>query len=447
MIALQFGSGHRPCGVSAPAGTRAMRRRGLLLGAGFSFDLGMPLAGELTDVFLSLFDERKIRNLAALLSAQSPYTPDRPINQNAITAGLNLLIDYKKNNGSNYEALLAGLQTQSGLINPSQSDRDSYHFLFVTFYGIIHDILSLYQHASYEIIYAKNREWFGKMNNLLSEHETWMFTLNHDLYAECLALDFGIPITYGSDQKIIFPVSNLDLTRRIEFTFIEQKRIHTNDAPFFRNARGINLVKLHGGLSELEYKDQALLCNLRLDKASSQEFIDDFRLSSEMAYYHQGKRLGGGKDRTITNLTGALDIISASMLAGGKKYSETSKIKKGEEKLRLFDDVLRRLDELTIIGYGFRDEHINFRLSNALLLNDKLRVVIVDPVFGETPHCIKQFDYGLRIKRAACGAVQWLEYCKGEKWNYEQMNGLKENEKYRVEVRERVQSQLSRMSK
>jgi hypothetical protein len=117
---------------------RNKMKKGLLLGAGFSFDLGMPLVGELTDVFLSLFDERKIRNLAVLLSTQRPYTPDRPINQNAITAGLNLLLDYKRNKGSNYEAFLARLQTQSGFTNPSQSDRDSYNFLFVIFYGIIH---------------------------------------------------------------------------------------------------------------------------------------------------------------------------------------------------------------------------------------------------------------------------------------------------------------------
>jgi hypothetical protein len=419
-------------------------RKGLLLGAGFSFDLGMPLTGELTDVFLSLFDERKIRKLAILLSAQKPYTPDRPINQNAITAGLNLLLDYKKNNGSNYEAFLASLQTHSGLTNPSQSDRDSYNFLFVIFYGIIHDILSRYQYASYEIIYPKNREWFGNLNNLLSEQETWVFTLNHDLYAECLAIDFGIPITYGGGQSIKFPLSNLDLTRHVEFNFIEQKRIHTDDVTFFGNSNGINLIKLHGGLSEFEYKDETLLCNLKLDKTSSRELIDDFRLYGRMAYYHQGRPLGGGRDRTVTNLSGELDIISTSMLTGGQKYSATSKVKEGEEKLGLFDDVLRRrLDELTIMGYGFGDEHINFRLSNALLLNDKLRVVVINPLFGATPNCIKQFDYDLRIKRAACGAAQWMDYCKSEKWNYEQINGLKDNEKYRVAVRERVQSELN----
>jgi hypothetical protein len=422
-------------------------KKGLLLGAGFSYDLGMPLVGELTKVFLGIFNDEKIGKLAIVLSSQSPYTRERPINGKAITAGLNRLLDYKKAKGSNYEEFLAGLQTLSGIASPNQSDRDSYHFLFVIFYGIIHEVLCLYQQASYEILYQKNREWFRKLENLLSEQETWVFSLNHDLCVEYLALDFKIPITYGDDGKIAFPVSNLDLKRQIEFSFAERKKLHVDNAGFFKGVRGINLVKLHGGLSELEYKDETLLCNLKLDKSSSRQLADDFRLCNEMAYYHLGKKIGGGKDRTITNQDGTLDIISNSMLAGGKKYSETSKIKEGEEKLKIFDDVLRNIDELTIIGYGFRDEHINFRISNALLLNQNLRVVIVDPVLASTPNCIKQFDFDSRIRRNACGAAHWMDYCKSQKWNYEQINGLKENEKYRMEVRQRVQSQLDKTFK
>ena len=182
---------------------------------------------------------------------------------------------------------------------------------------------------------------------------------------------------------------------------------------------------------------------LTLNKHSSRQLADDFSLCNEMAYYHMGKKIeGDGRDRTITNQDGTLDIISNSMLTGGNKYSETSKIKAGEEKLKIFDDVLQGLDELTIVGYGFRDEHINFKISNALLLNQGLRVRIIDPVFGGTPNCIKQFDYDLRIRRAACGAAQWMDYCKTQKWNDEQIAGLKENEKYIMEVGQRVRSEL-----
>jgi hypothetical protein len=42
-------------------------KKGLLLGAGFSYDLGMPLVGELTEVFLNIFNDEKIRKLAIVL--------------------------------------------------------------------------------------------------------------------------------------------------------------------------------------------------------------------------------------------------------------------------------------------------------------------------------------------------------------------------------------------
>lgn len=417
-------------------------KRGLLLGAGFSFDLGMPLAYELTEDFLNLYNEANVNRLALAMSAWQPYGKERPINKNAIINGWGLLLDYKKSKGTNYEAFLADLQNLKGVTNPTQSDRDSHEYLFVYFYDIIHTILSLYQTASYELIYEHNKQWFSKVDNLLSDQETWVFSLNHDLYFEYLALDFHIPITYGDDETITFPISNLDLRRQITLSCMRREKVSVGHGGFYKNVRGVNLVKLHGGLSELEYKDRTLLCNLRLNKPSSHELADEFLLSKEMAYYRGGRKIAGGKDRTITNMAGELDIISQSMLTGGRKYSQTSKIKEGEEKLKLFDDTLKGLDQLTIIGYGFRDEHINFRISNALLLNPGLSVVIVNPNIREIPDCIKQFDYDLRIKRAACGAAHWMDYCQSSKWDAAQIAALKENVRLRSDVRDRVRHQL-----
>jgi len=232
---------------------------------------------------------------------QRPFGKDRPVNATAIGTGCELLLDYKKQKGTNYEAFLAGLQTLQGISSPTQSDRDSYEFLFGYFYEVIHKILCLYQEASYGILYGKNRRWFGKLENLLSDRETWVFSLNHDLYFEYLALDLNIPITYGDDQQIDFPISNLDLSRRITLTFAQRENMTVNHDGFFKNVKGVNLVKLHGGLSELEYRDNTILCNLRLDKRSSRELADEFILSNEMTYYGKGGKLGG-RDRTITNL-------------------------------------------------------------------------------------------------------------------------------------------------
>ena len=412
-------------------------KKGLLLGAGFSYDLGMPLATELTEVLLGMFPTRRAKRLGEILSQHQPYSEDRPINKEAIFEGINLLLKYK---GTNYEELLSNLQELGNAPGKNQSDRDSYHYLFSIFYEIIHQILTLYQKISFQEIYKENRKWYSNIRNLLSEKETWVFTLNHDLYIECLALDFRIPITYGDNNDLIFPVSNIEMENKVHFTYSNRNEMSYGHFGFFKNDYGINLVKLHGGLSELEYKDGAMICNQSLSRASSDELMADFIKIENMAYYHDGKKVPSDKDRVVTDPNGELEIICKSMLTGGSKYSLTTNHKEGEEKLKLFDDMLNDVDELTIIGYGFGDRHINYRLSNAMVLNRNLKLRIVDPVHKPFVEFLQQFNYSDRIRGATCGAPHWIEYSVTQKWNQDQMNSLKENEMLRKKIKEKVEA-------
>jgi hypothetical protein len=292
-------------------------------------------------------------------------------------------------------------------------------------------------------VYPRNVEWFGKLRNLLADEETWVFNLNHDLCFEYLALDLGIPISYGDVGEVTFPVNNLDLKQVIPFGCIEQSQYKAESGGFFHGTFGINMIKLHGGLSELEYQDKTILCNLKLDKRSSRELAADFSAFSEMGYFLNGERLPDGKDRWITDSAGELHVASKSMLTGGRKYGDTLKAQAGEEKIALFDTLLKELDELTIIGYGFGDGHINFRLSNAMSLNDRLHLRIVDPRFQRVPECVRHFNYDGRVRQAFCSAAPWMSYSESEKWDTRQIQALKENEKYRAEARRCVQGRIA----
>jgi hypothetical protein len=234
---------------------------GLLLGAGFSYDLGMPIAKELTEVFLGLFNTKNTKSLVLALSDNQPYSADRPINKKAIAESLNLLLSYKSANGQNYEEFLSELQDLSENPSKTQSDKDSYHYVFDILYETIHKILSIYQTASHEILYPKNLRWFSKLENILSDQETWVFSLNHDLFLECLAIDLKIPITYGDSEAITFPISNLEMNEEVMFSCNERTNYSANCPGFIRNRNGINLIKLHGSLGELEYSDRNIICN------------------------------------------------------------------------------------------------------------------------------------------------------------------------------------------
>ncbi len=419
-------------------------KKGLLLGAGFSFDLGMPLASELTNDFLGIFIRDNEKRTVAALSRGEPFGADRPINEKAIAAGINLLLQYKEKGCQNYEAVIGAIQKNENLTCPaSLSDTDSYHFLFGKFYEIVHAILVMYQNASYEIIYGVNRKWFGDFDSLLGDGETWVFSLNHDLYVECLAADLGIPITYGDTGHLRLPIDNHNLNNIIEFGTSVRKELSLESSGYIHGSRGINLIKLHGGISELHYQDRALICNLVLAEKKSPQLMAEFNRQLSMGYYANNQKVPGTQDRCITDLNGELDIISASMLTGERKYSPTSKVIEGEEKLKLFDDGLLSLDELTIIGYGFGDEHINFRLTNAMVKNDKLKITIVDPFRREFPAFLKQFDYDGRLIRSMSDTANWMSYVKSHKWNPEQMGALKANAKLRDQVKAAVRKQLA----
>lgn len=308
---------------------------------------------------------------------------------------------------------------------------------------IIHEILITYQNISCKIIYDINKRWFSDFSSLLGDTETWVFSLNHDLYVECLAADLGIPVSYGDTGRITFPIDNCNLKNLIEFGTSVRKELSIESSGYIHGRQGINLIKLHGGISELHYQDRALSCNLVLQDKKSPQLIAEFNRQLSMGFYAYNQKIPGIQDRVITDLNGQLDIISASMLTGERKYSPTSKIIDGEEKLKLLEDALLVLNELTIIGYSFGDKHINFRLTNAMVLNKKLRITIVDPAIREFPNCLKQFDYNGRLTIAMCDTENWMSYTKAKKWNSEQMIALKENVRYWDQIKVLVRKQLS----
>lgn len=88
-----------------------MTKKALLLGAGFSYDLGMPLANGLTeDLFYFLTPERLNRYIKIWREADQ-YGPGRRIDPLAIDEVLDIY-GRSRRDGSNYEEFLKGLQNE-----------------------------------------------------------------------------------------------------------------------------------------------------------------------------------------------------------------------------------------------------------------------------------------------------------------------------------------------
>jgi hypothetical protein len=77
--------------------------------------------------------------------------------------------------------------------------------------------------------------------------------------------------------------------------------------------------------------------------------------------------------------------------------------------------------------------------------NNKLSLVIIDPLLSKIPNFLGPFDYNSRIIRANCGATHWMDYSKSNKWDVEQIESLNENTKYRTAIKNRVESILKQL--
>jgi hypothetical protein len=418
---------------------KSVKRITLLLGAGFSFDLGMPLADELTELLVDPFDWRSTRALGATLAAQDPYGEGRPINAKAIHEALDLVRAARRRNQANYEETLAQIQQLGDRPGKNQSDRDSYHYVFGFLYELVHAILYEYQLDAHATLYKLNRAHFSPITNILSnEAPTWVFSLNHDIFLESLAIDHKIPLSDGANGSIAFPVSNQAPTDTINFMTSKREDLSVQAPGWLTNGLGINLVRLHGGLAELEYKDGSLICNPSLHVTSSDELIQLVRRIESMSYFHMGNRVTSGKHRVVTGPDGTLDIMARAMRTGGKKYSKTSKPKVGEERIKMFADMLDDTSELLIIGYGFGDVHVNNRISNALARNPQLTVRSIRPKGERCPQFLEQFDYDQRVGAAYCRAAEWMHYVPTQTWNDDLSIQLRENERIRNEIKSRV---------
>lgn len=415
-----------------------------LFGAGFSYQFGMPLVKDLTEVFYSFFNEQTIPLMIEEISKTSPFGSDRPLNKEAIEKAFNILLDYmaKKPPESNYEKILGDINNLKKL-QYNVSDNDSYSIVYMLLYKIINDILSKYNEIAFDL-YLINKEPYSLFKELISKDtETWVFTLNHDLFFEYLAIDNNIPITLGDKHTDILRKDNRSgFNTLINFTYSNTSDISINNENYFKNKYGVNLVKLHGGLSEIKLKDDQCVYNLDINVKSSSELNENFNNFREMKHLDMyGKKTSSLSDWAITTLDNKLDLATHAMLTGNDKYSKTLSPKTGEEKIALFYDAISCADLLTIIGYGFGDNHINSRILVALARNDNLKLKIVSPK-QEVPEFLEVFNENKRITIIQSDVANWLYYEKMNKWSKHllDIDYIKQTDKVRESINIKMQS-------
>ena len=322
--------------------------RVLLFGAGASCEAGLPDSRRLTARIIQAFDASRDHAASAVLQyivgglalrqavAETFDTAARFTNIvdiEAVVRALDALANRDKSESSLFISTWNPLVEQIERAHPR----------------IFHTVRSrLLQHLQ-ELLWladAGRLEYLAPLIRLIeSEGVVWIGTLNFDNTVETFARTRDIPISAGLD-----PARGYVPNRGYEFFF---------------STTGINLIKLHGSIDWIMH-----------DAPPAMHGFVPLRFTlphprPTSAHTHSEPAILLGPENKLTAEGPYLSLL-----------------------LR-FQEALRAADRLAIVGYSFRDPHINEQIGMFLNRNPLNRIQIIDP----TP---PRHNYFLRRVLASC---------------------------------------------
>src|SRR5690242_9447040 len=168
----------------------------LFLGAGASFDLGMPLVWDLTSELKHYLTSQRLKELNENWRAQGGGYHNYIIND---------LIGVLSNTAMHYEGVLGYVEAQSLRQRPFQQKYDE---LYARIVELVY--LLLYErHVRNKDYIRRGLRYIEGIVGLAEVHSPlWVFSLNHDLVIECLAAEYGIPLNCGFSDSISLPLDS-----------------------------------------------------------------------------------------------------------------------------------------------------------------------------------------------------------------------------------------------
>ncbi|MHB1022782.1 MAG: hypothetical protein ACYC46_09670 [Acidobacteriaceae bacterium] len=352
---------------------------GFFLGAGFSYEVGMPLVGELTYELKETLTSSKVREWNESWRKNGTGFSDAVIED---------FISVLSRTDMHYESILGYLETQQRRI---EWLRQEYHGLYSWVVECVSHILIRHHTLNVTYIERTLRYLDGFTHFAMEQQPFWVFSLNHDVIVECLAAKHGIPVNSGFvSGEVILPlrdsVGNKIGELSAECIAGDQ---FAKGMPFSTpGTRGINLLKIHGALDVFTFNETGEdVLKLRPKETSVAGVIDALRAANEDL-----RNMGDGttsykttNEITYADETGQVQYLRRSLLAGAYKFDKRLSQVLPHAMLRTFQTHIHSVSRLVCIGYGFGDIHINEVMRDWLQSSPERRLEIVNPHIENVP--------------------------------------------------------------
>lgn len=381
------------------------RLTGLLLGAGASYEAGMPLVCELTR-------EIKAVTTAETLHIRNQVWRDRgtPYDDRVIADCIRILELPKLH----YENIIGYLETQF-LRQREPKLRNQYWGLYQWFVNIVYGALYLRQIHN-DPFFKVHLPFYDGLRSLVEANRPlWIFSLNHDLIIETLAARHAMPLFNGfSAAEVSLPTREEGGTIKgalraqvLTKQNIEKGALHFPNPP----QHGIYLLKLHGSLDIFAYNDANDLLKLIPAGTGERSVISTLKSANEDLFY-AAPDMEGGKLRVVNEIAfadaeGQMQLLRRSVLAGAFKYDARSMHPLPRGLLDHFRANINFVTNLVAIGYSFGDDHINKVVRDWLEFSAERRLEIVDPFMKEVPLGLRHVWPQVTITNST--ATEWLD--------------------------------------
>jgi hypothetical protein len=357
------------------------RLTGLFLGAGASYEAGMPLAWDLTAEIKNWLTANKLRELNAGWRIQGGGYSDSVVND---------VVSMLERPTVHYEAALGYLEVQ----------RIRQHALLQEYHGMYGWLVELVYHLLYyrqvnnDQFLARNLPFYDGIRALTELNAPlWVFTLNHDVIIETIAARLSIPLFSGFGPSTVTLPRRNQAGRKIGEIRAEVLTKHDLEhaAMYFPNPLqpGIYLLKIHGALNQFTFNEGEDLLRLLSSEPGQNGDIDVLRAANEDLIYPIPGALGGraktNNEICYADDQGEMQFLRRSLLAGAFKFNARVSQVLPKSVLKHFQQNLNFVTTLVCIGYGFGDLHINTILREWLEFSPDRRIEIVSPIAQGVP--------------------------------------------------------------
>lgn len=338
--------------------------RALFLGAGASYECGMPLVWEFTNVLRANVLKRlntKLFNLGSHPGFRSEFE--------SILSNPNI----------HYEEMIGALehiQLQRGP-DSTIAAHTARQLLDCVQLLLLED-----QILTTKLLAEKAKDYSGLKSLVRQQGCLNVFSLNHDINFEEICNLHGIECRDGFYAGEVDRYSNIANFKSLSISQINSDRLNY----FGHDGLGVNLLKLHGSLDVFAVEDSNLYLKCAPTPGSPvgahvREIQKVEQHSIELSQRDNLRTIG---ELDVLDATGEIQFLRRSLLSGAHKFKGTFD---QVAPRALFDEFKARImmmKEIDVIGYGFGDEHINDVLRS-WLYGPGASLNIYDPYRKDVP--------------------------------------------------------------